>query len=104
LIAGIEAAAEKPADALGSASSSIWPGLPLNRALKNLVAAGATAEQAVQAATLNPARLLGLEGSMGQVRVGRAADVVLVDADWEVEACLVGGVVGYAREGIAVTA
>ena len=26
-IAGIEMAAERPADAIGSASSSIWPGL-----------------------------------------------------------------------------
>jgi N-acetylglucosamine-6-phosphate deacetylase len=77
--------------------------LPLNRALRNLVRAGATAEQAVQAATLNPARVLGLEGSLGQLRVGRAADVVLVDRDWEVEVCLVGGVVGYAREGLVVT-
>jgi N-acetylglucosamine-6-phosphate deacetylase len=73
--------------------------LPLNRALENLVRAGATAEQAVRAATLNPARLLGLDGSVGQVRVGRAADLVLVDRDWEVELCLAGGVVGYSREG-----
>jgi N-acetylglucosamine-6-phosphate deacetylase len=85
----------------GTLSGSV---LPLNRAMKNLLVAGATPEEAVQAATLNPARLLGLEGSMGQVRVGRAADVVLVDADWEVEACLVGGVVGYAREGVRATA
>ncbi len=81
----------------GTLSGSV---LPLNRALKNLVKAGATAEQAVQAATLNPARLLGLDGSMGQLRVGRTADVVLVDREWEVEACLVGGAVGYAREGV----
>jgi len=82
----------------GTLSGSV---LPLNRAMKNLFEAGATAEQAVQAATLNPARLLGLEGTMGQVRVGRTADVVLVDAAWEVELCMVGGVVGYAREGVA---
>ena len=85
----------------GTLSGSV---LPLHRAMKNLLEAGATAEQAVQAATLNPARLLGLEGSMGQIRVGRAADVVLVDVEWEVEACLVGGVIGYAREGLAATA
>ncbi len=85
----------------GTLSGSV---LPLNRALKNLVAAGATAEQAVQAATLNPARLLGLDRSIGQVRVGRGADVVLVDADWEVELCLVGGVVAYAREGVPANA
>jgi hypothetical protein len=39
-----------------------------------------------------------------EVRIGRTADIVLVDADWEVDACLVGGVAGYRREGIAVTA
>jgi N-acetylglucosamine-6-phosphate deacetylase len=85
----------------GTLSGSV---LPLNRALKNLVKAGATVEQAVQAATLNPARVLGLEGSMGQLRVGRAADVVVVDREWDVEICLVGGTVGYAREGLAATA
>ncbi len=85
----------------GTLSGSV---LPLNRALKNLVRAGATVEQAVQAATLNPARVLGLEGSLGQLRVGRTADVVLVDGEWEVEACLVGGAVGYAREGVIVGA
>jgi N-acetylglucosamine-6-phosphate deacetylase len=76
--------------------------LPLNRALKNLVKAGATAEQAVRAATLNPARVLGLESSVGQLRVGRSGDVVLVDREWEVELCLVRGVVGHAREGVAI--
>ena len=85
----------------GTLSGSV---LPLNRALKNLVRAGATVEHAVQAATLNPARVLGLEGSIGQLRVGRAADVVLVGPEWEVEICLVGGAVGYAREGLAATA
>jgi N-acetylglucosamine-6-phosphate deacetylase len=85
----------------GTLSGSV---LPLNRALKNLVRAGATVEQAVQAATLNPARVLGLEDSMGQLRVGRAADVVLVDQEWEVEACLVGGAVGYVRDGVGATA
>lgn len=85
----------------GTLSGSV---LPLNRALKNLLEAGATAEQAVQAATLNPARLLGLEGTMGQVRLGRTADIVLVDADWDVEVCLVGGVVAYAREAVPAIA
>ncbi len=85
----------------GTLSGSV---LPLNRALLNLVKAGATVEQAVQAATLNPARVLGLEGAIGELRVGRAADVVLVDPEWEVEVCLAGGAVGYAREGLGATA
>ncbi len=35
----------------------------------------------LQAATLNPARALGLTDSMGTVAVGKVADLVLVDGD-----------------------
>lgn len=72
----------------GTLSGSL---LPLNRALRNLVSFGVDPAAAVRAATLNPARVLGIDGRHGRVEVGRAADLVLVDRDWEVLATLVDG-------------
>lgn len=72
----------------GTLSGSL---LPLNRALRNLVTFGVDPAAAVRAATLNPARVLGMDDRHGRVEVGRAADLVLVDRDWEVLATLVDG-------------
>lgn len=80
----------------GTLSGSL---LPLNRALRNLVDhVGVDPALAVRMATLNPARTLGLDGWAGRIEVGRAADVVLLDDAWEVEATLIGGRVVYASD------
>jgi N-acetylglucosamine-6-phosphate deacetylase len=77
----------------GTLSGSL---LPLNRALANLVAlAGLEPALAVRLATLNPARALGLEGSLGRVAVARAADLVVVDDGWDVLLTIAGGAVAY---------
>lgn len=66
--------------------------LPLNLALRNLVEkVGLEPAVAVRLATLNPARALGLDGTLGQVEVGRVADLAIVDEDWQVEATIAGG-------------
>lgn len=46
-----------------------------------MVEAGLTPREALAAATLAPARLLGLEGEVGEVREGFAADLVLLDGN-----------------------
>ena len=77
----------------GTLSGSL---LPLNRALRNLVErVGLDPAIAVQMATLNPARALGLESAYGRVEPGRAGDLVVVDEEWEVLATLVGGIVAF---------
>ena len=53
--------------------------LTLDRALRNIVALGASLGDAVRMLTLNPATLLGLEFKKGALRAGADADIVLLD-------------------------
>ncbi|MGZ3588690.1 MAG: N-acetylglucosamine-6-phosphate deacetylase [Candidatus Limnocylindrales bacterium] len=78
----------------GTLSGSVQP---LNRAVRNLAAWGLDAAAAVQAGTLNPARLLG-RPELGTLRVGGRADLVLVDASWEVLTTIVGGRVAFTQD------
>ena len=57
------------------------PGLALHEELVRLVEAGLTPLEALQAATLNPARVLGLAESLGSIEPGKLADLVLLDAN-----------------------
>jgi len=79
--------------------------LPLNLALRNVVEkVGLEPAVAVQLATLNPARALGFEASLGRVEVGRAADLAIVDEDWDVQATIAGGAIAYRRDPVAPSA
>ncbi|MDX1501852.1 MAG: amidohydrolase family protein, partial [Thermoanaerobaculia bacterium] len=55
------------------------PGFSLHDELELLVQAGLTPGQALRAATVGAAALLGLDGETGAVEEGRAADLVLLD-------------------------
>lgn len=67
----------------------------LVRTMARLAGVGLAA--AIAMATSTPARLLG-ETGWGMLRVGRAADLVLLDRELAVEATLVGGEIAYRRE------
>jgi len=70
--------------------------LPMNLALRNMVeSVGLDPAVAVGLATLNPARAMGLEGTIGRVEVGRGADLALLDGDWQVQATITGGSLAY---------
>src|SRR4030095_4355756 len=58
-----------------------FPGFSLHDELALLVSAGLTPMEALQTATLNPARFLGTEKELGTVEKGKIADLVLLDAD-----------------------
>ena len=58
-----------------------FPGFSLHDELALLVRAGLTPMQALQAATLNPARFMGREHELGTVENGKLADLVLLDAN-----------------------
>jgi imidazolonepropionase-like amidohydrolase len=58
-----------------------YPGAELHEELELLVKAGLTPAQALRTATINPAKFLDAEDSFGAVRVGKIADLVLLDAN-----------------------
>lgn len=59
----------------------IFPGFSLHEELQRFVAAGFTPLEALQTATLNPARFFGMQGELGAVQEGKIADLVLLSAN-----------------------
>jgi hypothetical protein len=56
-------------------------GFSLHQELQYLVSAGLTPSQALFAATIGPARALGMESLLGVIEPGKLADMVLLDAN-----------------------
>jgi N-acetylglucosamine-6-phosphate deacetylase len=67
----------------------------MDRCVRELVALGATPAEAVHAATVAPARLLG-RSDLGRLEPGSAADIAVLDDELCVVRTLVGGVEVYA--------
>ena len=66
--------------------------LTMDRACKNIMThtrAGIT--EAFLMASRNPARVIGLDGEIGTVEVGKRADLVIVDAEFNVDTVILGG-------------
>jgi imidazolonepropionase-like amidohydrolase len=57
------------------------PGYSVLRAIELAVAAGLTPLEAIQTATIVPARTLGMERDYGTVEAGKVADLLVLDAD-----------------------
>lgn len=57
------------------------PGFSLHDELAYLVGAGLTPLDAIRSATINPARLLGAEDTLGTVAQNKVADLLLLDGD-----------------------
>jgi imidazolonepropionase-like amidohydrolase len=63
------------------ANPYIFPGFSLHDELALFVKAGLSPADALRTATLNPAKFLGREATLGTVEPGKEADLVLLDAD-----------------------
>ena len=57
------------------------PGFSLDREIELYVKAGFTPMEAIQAATLVPARAMGMEQDSGTVEPAKRADVILIDGN-----------------------
>jgi imidazolonepropionase-like amidohydrolase len=64
-----------------AAGVHIFPGFSLHQELVLFQRAGLTPMQALQTATLNPAKFMGRTADMGTVEKGKLADLVILDAD-----------------------
>jgi imidazolonepropionase-like amidohydrolase len=59
----------------------IFPGFSLHEELQRFVAAGFSPMEALQTATLNPAKFLAMDDQLGTIEKGKVADLVLLDAN-----------------------
>src|SRR5262249_52928711 len=59
----------------------VFPGFSLHDELAMLVRAGLTPMEALQGATINPARFVGRAEDLGTIEKGKLADLLLVDAN-----------------------
>ncbi len=72
--------------------------LTMNRAVKNFMEfTGCSLPEAVRCATINPARLLGIDDRKGSIEIGKDADLVVFDADFNVHYTILGGKIVHAR-------
>jgi Tol biopolymer transport system component len=65
----------------GTDSPLVAYGISLHGELEDYVTAGLTPFQALQTATVNPARLLAVDADLGTLAVGKLADLVIVEGD-----------------------
>lgn len=59
--------------------------------------AGLSLKDAVKTATLNPAKLLGIENQYGIIASGKKADIVLLDRNYQVQTVIVNGKIEYTK-------
>lgn len=64
-------------------------------AVKNTLELGFSHEDVSKMASLNPAKLLGIENECGSTEAGKRADLVAIDGEGKVKLCLVGGKIAY---------
>jgi len=73
--------------------------LTMNKAVWNLVnKVGVPLTEAIQMATFNPAKCLGVESKKGSLEPGKDADIVVLDKKLKVDLTMVKGKVVYKRE------
>ncbi len=72
--------------------------LRLNNAVRNVRAhTNLPLEQIVRMASLNPARAIGVADRKGSLETGKDADIVITDADFQIERTIIGGETVYQK-------
>jgi N-acetylglucosamine-6-phosphate deacetylase len=91
-IAGLDCVVRDHVGILADATALSGSVATMNRLVRNMVQlVGVPLVEAVQMATLNPARALGIDNRKGQIEVGYDADLVILDDQLDVVRTLVGG-------------
>lgn len=74
----------------------IGTALPLNKMIQRFIKFGnAPLCDAIQTATINPARVLGIDGRKGSLEEGKDADIVIMDKNLNVSTTIIGGKIAY---------
>jgi len=81
----------------------LLPGYSLHRELENLVNAGLTPLEAIQAATLNSAIATRLDTEKGSIAPGKIADLVIVDGNPDINITDIGNTVMVFKYGVPYT-
>ena len=76
----------------GSIAGSV---ITMRDAVKRMLSLGFSASDVSKMASLNPARLLGIEKNYGSIEVGKRADLVALDKDGKVKLVIVGGEIAF---------
>lgn len=63
----------------------------LFQCMRKAISFGIKAEDAIRAATINPARAIGADASIGSISKGKSADFVVCDKDFNFIECYIGG-------------
>ncbi|MBQ3133675.1 MAG: N-acetylglucosamine-6-phosphate deacetylase [Clostridia bacterium] len=63
----------------------------LHQELKNVISYGVPVKQAVKSVSINPAKAIRVDHETGSIAVGKRADLVVVDADWNIKMVIVRG-------------
>ncbi len=73
-------------DTIACSAANLW------QCLTNVISWGIPEEEAVRAASYNPARALGAEGKIGSIETGKLADFIICNADYSEKRVFIGGV------------
>jgi N-acetylglucosamine-6-phosphate deacetylase len=63
------------------------------RSLQNLIAFGIPERAAIKACTINPAKVIGAQNTIGSVKIGKQADLILTDENYNLVTVVLGGIV-----------
>ena len=78
----------RTSNASGNIAGSVITMLDAVRFMHSL---GVSYVELARMASLNPARLLGIDRDCGAIAIGKRADLVAVDDEWNVKLTLIGG-------------
>lgn len=70
----------------------------LSMCVKNCVLFGIKPEDAIKAATINPAKLIGMDDRIGSILPGKEADLVVLNREFDVEKVFIAGKEKYVRD------
>jgi N-acetylglucosamine-6-phosphate deacetylase len=88
----VSVAGGKTRNERGSIAGSV---ITLLDAVKQMLSLGITEREVSRMASLNPAKLLGIEQTHGSIEIGKRADLIALDRNGNVRLCLIAGEVAF---------